>query len=99
MILNTKKILYAIVFTLLCSCSVKSEYEQEARERAVVAAQSLIATDHENTMKMEAEVLNAKAVQSEYLLLGDTLAAQAFDKAFRDYVTTNDSLLAQEIFN
>ncbi len=78
---------------------MKSEYEQEARERAIIAAQSLIATDHENIMKMEAEILNAKAVQSEYLLLGDTLAAQAFDKAFRDYVAANDSVLAQEIFN
>lgn len=92
-------ILYVFVISLLCSCGgVKSKYEQEARVRAVVAAQALIETDHKDMIKMEEMILDAKAVQSEYLLMGDTVAAQSFDIAFREYLVVNDSLLAKEIF-
>lgn len=96
--MKTKFLLYTFVFALLCSCGAKSEYEQEARERAVVAAKALIETDHDNIMKMEEKILSAKAVRSEYLLMGDTIASQAFDEAFKEYVSANDSVLAQELF-
>ena len=43
-------------------------------------------------------ILDAKAVQSEYLLMGDTVAAQAFDAAFREYLVMHDELLAKELF-
>lgn len=96
--MKIKLLLYTIVFALISSCSAKSEYEQEARERALVAAKNLINTDHRNIMKLETAILDAKSIQSEYLLIGDTLAANTFDMVFRSYVTENDSVLAQEIF-
>lgn len=91
-------LLYVFVFALACSCSAKSEYEQEARERALVAAKNLINTDRNSIMKLESAILDAKSIQSEYLLIGDTLAANTFDMVFRSYVTEKDSVLAQEIF-
>lgn len=96
--MKTKFLLYTFVFALLCSCGAKSEYEQEARERAVVAAKALIETERDNIMKLEEKILSAKAVCSEYLLMGDTIASRAFDEAFKEYVLANDSVLAQEIF-
>ena len=96
--MKIKLLLYTIAFASICSCGVKSEYEQEARTRAITAAQALLSIDYDNTMKVERLILDAKAIQSEYLLLGDTVAVQAFDTAFREYVSANDSVLAQEIF-
>lgn len=89
----------ATFILLPAACSnAKSEYEDAARERATVAAKALIATDHNDIFKMENMILEAKAVQSEYLLMGDTVAAEAFDIAFREYLSANDSLLAKEMF-
>ena len=80
------------------SCKGGSEYAREARERAVLAAQALVASDHSDTIGMEGLILEAKAVQSEYMLKGDTIAVQEFDKAFREYVEVNDPELAKELF-
>lgn len=101
MAVKCKGVLFALALTAIAcgSGGSKSIYEQEARERAVLAAQALIATDHGNIMKMEEMVLDAKAVQSEYILMGDTIASRVFDEAFREYVTANDAELAKEIFN
>lgn len=99
---ETKKIrllFVAVVMIILAACgSSGSEYEEEARQRAIVAAQVLVASNHDDTIQMERIILDAKSIQSEYLLKGDTIAAQAFDNAFQEYVTANDPQLAKEIF-
>ncbi len=99
---ETKKIrlpFVTVVMIILAACgSSGSEYEEEARERAIVAAQVLVTSNHDDTIQMESIILDAKSIQSEYLLKGDTIAAQAFDNAFQEYVTANDPQLAKEIF-
>lgn len=99
---ETKKIrllFVTVVMIILAACgSSGSEYVEEAKERAVVAAQALVNSNHDNIMEMERLILDAKAIQSEYILKGDTVAAKAFDTSFQEYVTANDPQLAKEIF-
>lgn len=91
-------VLAVVALLSISSCRQKSGYKEVACERAVTAAKALIATDHNDTIKMEQMILDAKSVQSEFLLIGDTVAAQAFDTAFREYMITHDELLAKELF-
>ena len=89
------------MLVLLVACGEKgvtSEYEAEARERAVVAAKELLECNRKNIMQLEEAILNVKAIQSEYLLKGDTIAWNAFDDSFRRYVQANDSVFAKLIF-
>ena len=81
-----------------CSSSTSSPHADEARERAVAAAKELIATDHADTMALQHKLLDAKAIQSKYAIDGDSGAVNAFDEAFREYVTKNDASLAHAIF-
>ena len=93
-------VMVAMLMVLLVSCvgESTSEYETEARERAVVAAKELIQSNHNNVFEMERMILKAKAVQSEYMLKGDTVAVRAFDESFREYVQAHDAKLASELF-
>lgn len=87
----------ALCYGVACSDN-KSEYEYEARERAVEAAKELIRSNRHDVNEMERIILKAKAVQSEYLLRGDTVAAQAFDASYKEYMQINAPALAQELF-
>lgn len=100
MILKTRNILLLMFLALaLYACKQgHSIYEEDAKMRAMKAAQALIESDHNDTIQMERMILDAKAIQSEYVLAGDSLAAQAFDAAFKEYMQTHDAPLAQEIF-
>lgn len=80
-----------------CSCAPDTRAD-EARERAVVAAQQLIDTDHSDTIALQHRILEAKVVQSEYEIAGDSIAVEAFDEAFRDYLMLHDGSLAEAIF-
>ena len=80
-----------------CSCTPDTRAD-EARERAVVAAQQLIDTDHSDTIALQHRILEAKVVQSEYVIAGDSIAVEAFDEAFRDYLMLHDGSLAEAIF-
>lgn len=92
----------AILMFFMASCSSKtaktSELDSEARQRGIIAAKALIETKRTDVIKLDATILDAKAIESEYILKGDTLAANAFDEAFRQYVEANDSILAKELF-
>lgn len=81
-----------------CSSSTSSPRAKEARECAVAAAKELIATDHSDTMALQHKLLEVKAVQSKYAIDGDSGAVNAFDEAFREYVSKNDAALANAIF-
>ena len=80
-----------------CSCAPDTRAD-EARERAVVAAQQLIDTDHSDTIALQHRILEARVVQSEYVIAGDSIAVEAFDEAFRDYLMLHDGSLAEAIF-
>ena len=80
-----------------CSCAPDTRAD-EARERAVVAAQQLIDTDYSDTIALQHRILEAKVVQSEYVIAGDSIAVEAFDEAFRDYLMLHDGSLAEAIF-
>lgn len=80
-----------------CSCAPDTRAD-EARERAVVAAQQLIDTDHSDTIALQHRILEAKVVQSEYVIAGDSIAVEAFDEAFCDYLMLHDGSLAEAIF-
>ena len=79
------------------SCTTPTRAD-EARERACIAAQRLIDTDHSDTMSLQRSILEAKAEQSEYAIAGDTLAVKAFDEAFGSYLAEHDAGLAGAIF-
>lgn len=72
---------------------------EEARQRAETAAANVVASDSAGLMRLQDCILQAKAEQSEYLLLGDTAAADTFDVAFRRYVERHNPRLASEMFN
>ena len=76
-----------------------SPHATEAKERGIKAAEALLATDPTDTLAMQASVLEAKASQSEYALIDDSVAVEIFDEAFRDYVTAHNAKLAAEMFN
>ena len=80
-----------------CSCAPDTRAD-EARERAVVAAQQLIDTDHSDTIALQHRILEAKVVQSEYVIAGDSIAVEASAEAFRDYLMLHDGSLAEAIF-
>ena len=48
-------------------------------------------------MAMQHSILDAKAIQSEYLVAGDTIAVRAFNEAFRETLLTDDPDLASSV--
>lgn len=78
--------------------SATSTRAAEARTRAIEAAARLIATSQTDTMAMQHAILDAKAMQSEYILAGDTAAVRAFDEAFREKIGNEDPDLASAVF-
>lgn len=100
-VLRTKFLVASAMLSLCVSCgenSKSSEYEAEARERAVVAAIELLECNRKNVYELEKAILDVKAIQSEYLLKGDTVAWNAFDDSFRRYVQAKDSVFAKILF-
>lgn len=98
-----KKLLYAVfvtaTLTALNACGPKtSPYSQEAKDRAVKAAQELLAVDRVDTLAMQRSLLSASAIRSEYLIIDDTIAAGDFDRAFQEAVMKKDPKLAAAIF-
>ena len=53
----------------------------------------------ENTLAMQQSILDAKVLQSQYAIKGDSGAVKAFDNAFEAYLKEHDSALWQQIFN
>ncbi len=88
----------AVIVTGCGGSSATSTRAAEARTRAIEAAAKLIATSHTDTMAMQHAILDAKAVQSEYLMAGDTAAVRAFDEAFKEKIGNDDPDLASAVF-
>lgn len=97
----------ALIFSCLLALSAAgcsqsggsgSLLSEEARDRAVNAAQALLDCDSTNIMQLQDRLMNANSIRSEYLLIGDTAAADTFDTTFKQYVKFHSKSLAQEIF-
>lgn len=97
---HLKPLLLLLALAALGACT-HSKYKSEAHDRAISAATQLLALDtvaEPDTTALERAILQAKAIQGEYLLLGDTIAANEFDKTFRSTVTEADTALARLLF-
>ena len=74
---NYSKLLLMAITLAATACSQPQDTTRidEARNRATAAADSVVAADSTGLMALQKSILAAKAVQSEYLLTGDTAAA------------------------
>ena len=88
---NYSKLLLMAITLAATACSQPQDTTRidEARNRATAAADSVVAADSTGLMALQKSILAAKAVQSEYLLTGDTAAADTFDTTFRRQIATH----------
>lgn len=92
---------FIFIGVLLASISIgcsRSENTNEAKEKAILAAKELVAADSLSEMELQNLILQAKATQSEYTLMGDTIAAAEFNKAFAEYIKQHDDSLSRAMF-
>ena len=88
-----------VALLLAAGCNKPSASEKEAAARAEQAAAAVIATNHADTLAMQQSILDAKGLQSQHAIKGDSGAVKAFDNAFEAYLKEHDSALWQQIFN
>ncbi len=93
------QILLAAAAVLVLGACRHSPHADEARQRAGEAAAKVVGTDPADTLAMERSILDAKAVQSEYALMGDSVAVEIFDEEFKKYVTEHNARLAGQMFD
>ena len=96
-------ILVMAASVLLVACSAKQEVKPspllaKAKQVATEQAQKLVDTDHSDTLAMQNCILEAKALQAEFQVANDTMAINAFNRAFKNYLQEHDPALAREIF-
>lgn len=89
--------LILLIIIALASCAKHSKFEKVARQRATEIARTLVSTDHADTLALQNVILSAEAVASEYAIMGDSLAVEAFHHEFCSYLRENDPQLANEI--
>ena len=90
-----------IVITLifvLSGCSCKSKERELARQKGIEAATNLINTGKDNQMALQNSILEDKAIQSEYIISGDTVTATEFENAYMEHIKAHDPILAEEMF-
>ncbi len=80
-----------------CSGEKQSPLSAQAQSRGLNAASAFKDIDHTDTLALQAGLVAAHAIRSEYLLAGDTLAANDFDRAFTQALTRQDPELAQAV--
>ena len=88
-----------VALLLAAGCNKPSASEKEAAARAEQAAAAVIATNHADTLAMQRSILDAKAAQSEYALMGDSVAVEIFDEEFKKYVAEHNARLAGQMFD
>ena len=93
-----KLLILLAVAALMCGCGHRSKYADEAKALAEESAAVLVATDHSDTLALQRAILEAKAKQGKYSLLGDSVAVKIFEEAFEQYLRDNDEALARELF-
>lgn len=94
-----KSILLIIMAVFIISShSCKSKEKELARKKGTEAAANLINTDKNDQMALQNCILEAKTTQSEYIIAGDTVTAEEFEKAYEEYIEAHDAQLAKEMF-
>lgn len=99
------KHLFYIVVTLAVTCGAvacgkkHSPNSVKAQAQAVDAVARLVAVDSTDTMAMQSELLKAEAMRSQYVLNGDSLAAQDFDETFRETLIQKSPRLAKILYS
>lgn len=93
----------AVAVVMVAGCSGKQDVKAspllgEARQVATAAALKLVATDHGDTLAMQNCILEAKSLQAKFQVARDTMAVNAFNRAFKKALQDNDPALAKEIF-
>ena len=63
------------------------------------AAAKVVGTNPTDTLAMQRSILDAKAAQSEYALMGDSVAVEIFDEEFKKYVAEHNARLAGQMFD
>ena len=99
-----KNLLYIVAtVTALCSamsCAKKhSPNSVKAEAQAIDAASRIAAVDSTDTAAMQAELLKAEAMRSQYVLSGDSDAVQNFDDTFRESLIQKSPRMAKTLFS
>lgn len=99
-----RHLLYILVaLAVMCgsvACGKKhSPNSVKAQVQAVDAVTRLVAVDSTDTMAMQSELLKAEAIRSQFLLDGDSVAAQDFDETFRETLIQKSPRMAKTLFS
>lgn len=98
-----KKLLFAFLITIfsLSACSEKEPVPADipqATERGQSDAQALLDIAGSDVKDLHSALLSVKAREWEMRRNGSDQSADAYIKAFKDYVSTQNKSLADEIF-
>lgn len=97
------KTILAIATLALSACgggekNPTPRHDSEAWQAGEQAAAALVTVNHADTMAMQQSILDAKSVQSRWIMQGDSLSVIDFEEAFAGYLETHDTELYQAIF-
>jgi hypothetical protein len=76
----------------------KASPDSDAERLGAQAAAAVIATDHADTMALQQAILEAKAIQSQWVMKGDSAAVRDFEEGFAQHLMANDISLYHAIF-
>ena len=95
-------LLVALALTTACASKNGSEDTKALTQKAIAtatkAAKAVVETDHSDTLAMQNAILEAKAMQAEFQVTGDTAVINSYNRAFKKYLQENDPGFAKEIF-
>ena len=95
-------LLVALALTTACASKNGSEDTKALTQKAIAtatkAAKAVVETDHSDTLAMQNAILEAKAMQAEFQVTGDTAVINSYNRAFKKYLQENDPGLAKEMF-
>lgn len=95
-------LLVAIMATTGCAKKKVDVKQSPMVEKAIAtatdAAKVVVETNHSDTLAMQNAILEAKALQAEFQVAGDTAAINSYNRAFKQYLQENDPALAKEMF-
>lgn len=98
-----KQLIY-IIFAALALCTAAcgkkhSPNSVKAQAQAVDAVNRLATIDSVDTMALQSELLKAEAIRSQYVISGDSIAAEDFDNTFRETLIQKSPRLARKLFS
>ena len=100
-----KKLLYTTVLALIIMSTAcgkneeKCKYLDEAVQQGGAAAWTLGHCDLSDTFAVQRIIIEIRSQRSRFVMLGDTVAANAFDKAFHDSLNNLNPVLCKTIFD